>query len=247
MVITGYQIHAPSAPELRAAIVADLHEEDPEKLLSALNREKPDIILAPGDIIQGSLGTDTYRRMNFFRRAAETAPVYYSLGNHENLTETDIAAVKDAGITLLDNEYVTLRDKNGTPYAVGGLTSGFYRRAQGHFMETPQPDCGFLDRFDALRCYKILLCHHPEYWARYIRRRNISLTVSGHAHGGQWRLFGRGIFAPGQGFFPKYTAGMHENRFVISRGLANNAPFPRIFNRRELVMITLDGKNGRKK
>ena len=71
----------------------------------------------------------------------------------------------------------------------------------------------------------------------YIRELDIDLTLSGHAHGGQWRVFGRGVFAPGQGILPKYTSGMHENRFIVSRGLANNAFVPRLFNSTELIFI----------
>ena len=46
--------------------------------------------------------------------------------------------------------------------------------------------------------YKILLCHHPEYWSLrdpMLRDKRIDLVLSGHAHGGQWRICGRGLFA----------------------------------------------------
>ena len=61
--------------------------------------------------------------------------------------------------------------------------------------------------------------------------------MSGHAHGGQWRIFGRGVYAPGQGIFPKYTSGVIDGRCVISRGLSNHTHVPRIFNPPELVMV----------
>ena len=84
-----------------------------------------------------------------------------------------------------------------------------------------------------------LLCHHPEYWPRYVRDLPVDLTLSGHAHGGQIRLFGQGLFAPGQGLFPRYTSGVHEGRLVISRGLANTTRIPRLFNPTELVCVHL--------
>jgi len=87
---------------------------------------------------------------------------------------------------------------------------------------------------------KILLSHHPEYYAQYIKATKIDLTVSGHAHGGQWRFFGQGIFAPGQGFFPKYTAGVHDDRLIISRGLGNPHPIPRFNNPPELVIVEIE-------
>jgi hypothetical protein len=72
-----------------------------------------------------------------------------------------------------------------------------------------------------------------------LRERKIDLTVSGHAHGGQWSLFGRGLFAPDQGLFPKYTRGVHEGRLVVSRGLSNSIRLPRIFTPTELLYLTV--------
>ena len=88
--------------------------------------------------------------------------------------------------------------------------------------------------------YKVLLSHHPEYYPEYIKDLDIDLILSGHAHGGQLRFFGRGLFAPGQGLLPKYTSGIHDGRMIVSRGLANNAPpIPRLFNSKELIFIDL--------
>lgn len=72
---------------------------------------------------------------------------------------------------------------------------------------------------------------------------NFDLVFSGHAHGGQIRipLIG-GILAPDQGFFPKYSEGIIKEgptSIVVSRGLGNSIfPF-RIFNRPELVVVSL--------
>jgi predicted MPP superfamily phosphohydrolase len=112
--------------------------------------------------------------------------------------------------------------------------------------------------------YRILLCHHPEYRDRYLRKlsaqsdgrgvpsagRNdqaenldIDLILSGHAHGGQWRLYNPfkrqwiGVFAPGQGLWPRWTKGVYEGRLVVSAGLSNTVSVPRLFNPTEIVYI----------
>ena len=87
-----------------------------------------------------------------------------------------------------------------------------------------------------------MLSHHPEKIALYAAC-GFDLVFSGHAHGGQVRLpFIGGLFAPGQGIFPKYTSGLYkvgETSIVVSRGLGNSL-FPlRVFNRPELVLVTL--------
>ena len=71
----------------------------------------------------------------------------------------------------------------------------------------------------------------------------MDLSFCGHAHGGQWRLpLVGGLYAPGQGFFPQYTAGLYlegEQAMVVSRGLGNSL-FPlRLFNRPEVIALTL--------
>ena len=76
-----------------------------------------------------------------------------------------------------------------------------------------------------------------------LRDRNIDLVLSGHAHGGQIRLLGRGLYAPGQGILPAYTGGLHSGphgKLLISRGLSNTAlPVPRLFNPPEIVAADL--------
>jgi predicted MPP superfamily phosphohydrolase len=64
--------------------------------------------------------------------------------------------------------------------------------------------------------------------------------VSGHAHGGQFRLLGRGVYAPGQGLLPRYTRGVEDGRMIISAGAGNPARMPRWGNPCEVLMITLD-------
>ena len=94
--------------------------------------------------------------------------------------------------------------------------------------------------------FNILLSHRPELFETYVKE-NLDLVFSGHAHGGQFVIpvLRQGIFAPHQGFFPKYTEGMHEKDgtvMIVSRGLGNSG-FPiRIFNRPELIEVTLTKK-----
>lgn len=93
--------------------------------------------------------------------------------------------------------------------------------------------------------FNILLSHRPELLNVY-KEFKIDLVFSGHTHGGQIRIpFVGGIFSPNQGFFPKLSEGMHKEgltTIVVSRGLGNSVfPF-RIFNRPELVVVTLNSK-----
>ncbi len=243
---THYHIkgNCPERP-LCIAIASDLHCEPCETPLERIRSEKPDLILIPGDLMDDTTLADSKSNgYHFLRACAEIAPTFYSLGNHEiacyhkgnpwrhptpiPLTEDAIARIRATGVHFLDNDCVRFESMT-----ICGIGSGINGRKN-------KPDTDLIRHFAEQSGYRILLCHHPEYFVPYIKGTDIELTVCGHAHGGQWRIFGRGIYAPGQGLFPKYTAGVLENRCVISRGLSNHTIYPRLFNTRELVILHLE-------
>ena len=237
----------------KAAVIADLHDRPYDSILPILHREQPDLILIPGDLTECLGIEDEYTArpgLQLLTECAALAPTFYAFGNHEiggchgrifkekrrtkgkvspfSLADGWRKVIADSGATLLDGSFVSWKG-----LVIGGLGSGLLRADR-------KPDLTWLDEYTATPGYKVLLCHHPEYFDRYLRAYPIDLTVSGHAHGGQWRFFGRGVYAPDQHLFPKYTSGVHENRLVISRGVSNPFTFiPRIGNPCEVVMVTV--------
>ena len=93
---------------------------------------------------------------------------------------------------------------------------------------------------------RLLIAHFPEQIDEYLKG-NFDIVLSGHAHGGQWRIPGLidGVYAPGQGLFPKYTSGVYmhgDTAHIVSRGLWKPSTLiavPRVFNRPELVIIDI--------
>ena len=99
-----------------------------------------------------------------------------------------------------------------------------------------------LNQWSSKNNFKILLSHRPELFDLYIEN-NMDLVFTGHAHGGQIRIPGiGGLIAPDQGLFPMYTSGKYTKDITtmfVSRGLGNSI-FPlRIFNRPEIISVTL--------
>lgn len=262
-----YRIHA-GIPH-RIALLADLHNSDPGNTLEILRHRRPSLIAAAGDLFIGyraqkgeNLLDRQDRILPFIRACTALAPTYISLGNHEwAASSSDLKTLETTGAVILDNAWV--RD-GSTGITVGGLTSALlmdyrrFREKNGEERRYPEekrhtsayvlrPDIKWLRSFEQQEGYKILLCHHPEYWclqAPMLRDHPIDLVLSGHAHGGQIRLFGRGLFSPGQGLLPFYTGGIYSGpygKMIVSRGMANTAPppIPRLFNPREIVIIDL--------
>ena len=219
---------------LRLAVASDLHSDSFDDVLEEFSR--CDAVLIPGDLV------DRHRRNNenayrFLDIVPEIVPVFYSVGNHERKfkrREAYMQKVAESRVVLLDNEST---DFHGV--RIGGLSSAW-----------EEPDLAFLDRFEKEDGYRLLLCHHPEVWRDYVDGREIDLTLCGHAHGGQMQFFGRGLYAPGQGVFPKLTHGLHGGgRMLISRGMTNSAKprFPRINNPCELIILNLETDHGKER
>lgn len=239
---TLYRLPLRHPKPLRIALASDLHGDGIAETLSALRSLSPDLILIPGDLTDDEgLADPEGSAYTFLEECAHIAPTYYSVGNHEiacyhrgnpfrhptpiPLSDEIKRSIGESGAVLLDNDCVT-----ADGLCICGLTSGINKKEN-----RPNPEA--LARFANEQGTRILLCHHPEYFVPYIQKTDIDLTVCGHAHGGQWRLFGRGIYSPGQGLFPKYTAGVLDGRCVISRGIGNHTSIPRIFNTPELILI----------
>ena len=73
---------------------------------------------------------------------------------------------------------------------------------------------------------------------------HIDIDFTGHAHGGLIRLpLVNGLYAPGQGLFPKYTDGtysVNDTTLVVSRGVGNSGWTQRFSDPFELVLFTIE-------
>ena len=241
---------------LRIALVSDLHSREPLAVIEAVGKIKPDIICIAGDLTEALDGSmDGKNEYGFAALCAlcAIAPTFYAPGNHEiaayhmhrrhakplqsgqdRITKENRARIAASGVHFLEDAWTQWQG-----ILIGGLGSGMLEQGG-------KPKLDALDGFFAQKCFKILICHHPEYYAKYLRGHDVDLILSGHAHGGQWRLFGRGLYAPDQGLFPKYTSGVHDDKLVISKGTSNTGGIiPRLFNPREVVCITVNEREER--
>ena len=250
-----YTISSDRLPEAfdgyRIVHVSDLHNaelgKDNEKLVDMLQEAKSDIIAITGDIID-SRNTDIDIALQFTKAAMEIAPCYYVTGNHEarvseydelkaGLIKQGVVVLEDATTEIsLDGDTITLigvnDPSNQTDYLFGDSKTVMNGKLQ--------------EILDVENEFTVLLSHRPELFEIYADN-NMDLVLSGHAHGGQFRLpFVGGLVAPNQGFFPRYDAGLYteENtNMVVSRGIGNSIlPF-RFNNRPEVILIELKCTN----
>lgn len=242
-----------SAP-IRIALLTDLHScrygENQKKLVEAVQKQNPDIVLLGGDIFDDKMPYDNAELT--VRQLAEQYPCYYVTGNHEYWgydVGTILDIVKDCGVNILAGECDTITI-NGQMLSICGVDDpdAEVYMAEGETVERQ------LERADKAakvaekavgeEIFSVLLSHRPELFETY-QTYDFDLVLSGHAHGGQWRIPGilNGLYAPHQGVFPEYAGGRYDyagGTMIVSRGLAREStPVPRIFNRPELVIVDI--------
>lgn len=246
--VQKYQLDADVTSPIRMVLITDLHSckygEKQQELINAVIGQEPDLILLGGDIFDDKFADTNTEHL--LQGIADRYPCYYVTGNHEYWSgrekfDSKMAILEKYEIPVLDGKLVTLTI-NETDINIAGVDD---------------PDVYMLDETESFQAqleevknlsdngnYTILLSHRPEFFDLYTEY-GFSLVLSGHAHGGQWRLPGllNGLLAPDQGFFPRYAGGMYERdntTMVVSRGLAREStPVPRVFNRPELVVVEL--------
>lgn len=231
----------------RIVQISDLHNaefgENNEKLLLMLKQADADIIAITGDMID-SRNTDIDVAISFAQKAVNIAPVYYINGNHESRVLGEYEKLKqgltDTGVTILENSSADITIGDETISLIGindptfrmELVDDTMEQNIAHQLVNVIPDNDN---------YKVLLAHRPEYFDVYAG--NVDLVLSGHAHGGQFRIpFIGGLVAPGQGFFPEYYEGSHikENtEMIVSRGIGNSIILFRINNKPEIIVAEL--------
>lgn len=249
--LNTYTITRSQLPEsfdgYRIAHVSDLHNaqmgKDNNKLLTMLREAAPDMIAITGDLID-SRNTNVDIALQFLQEAVKIAPCYYVTGNHEarinaynelknGLVSVGVIVLEDASVKIgINGESITLIGVNDPSFQTDYLLGDSEMVMQSKLSELRTDEDGFT----------ILLSHRPELFDTYVDY-DVDLILSGHAHGGQFRIpFIGGIVAPNQGLFPKFDAGLYTDgntNMLVSRGLGNSIfPF-RVNNRPEIILIEL--------
>ena len=252
--LNTYTVTSARLPECfdgyRIAHVSDLHNaeigEDNEKLLTMLREADPDMIAITGDLID-SRNTNVEIALQFAQEAMKIAPCYYVSGNHEarvNAYEELKTGLISAGVIILEDTQTEISIEEQTITLIGVNDPSFQTDYLFGDSETVI-NSKLTELHTDGEVFTILLSHRPELFDTYADH-DVDLVLSGHAHGGQFRLpFIGGVVAPNQGLFPEYDAGIYTDgntNMLVSRGVGNSIlPF-RINNRPEVILIELQTK-----
>lgn len=244
--LSSETISVTSAPDgfagYRIAVISDLHGkefgEDNEKLIDYVRDLEPDLIAVTGDLIHDQAQMAMVKPVA--KGLASIAPTYYVTGNHEWAAKVvpELEELLEAcGINVLSNEYVMLTEGGDQIALLGAEDSNGYadQMTVGELADQVRQEQGDV--------YTILLSHRNNHYDQYQQAR-VDLTLAGHAHGGLIRLpTTDGLIGPKRELWPQYTAGLYDlsyGQMVVSRGLGNQFPCFRLFNRPDVPLVVLE-------
>lgn len=246
----------------RIVQISDLHNvkfgKNNQKLVDRIRECEPDMIVLTGDLVDSN-HTNVDRAVQFVDEIVKICPVYYVTGNHEYWLEKSeydelMDGLVSAGMVILDNQVVEISRGDAKFRLVGlddrsladGTLEALLSDESIRNNQAEQKEETADNEDSGEKELTVVLAHEPQYLARYAGT-GVDLVLSGHAHGGQFRLpFVGGIVAPDQGFLPEYTAGeyyMNGTEMIVSRGLGNSVIPVRLFNYPEIVCVDLVGKH----
>lgn len=249
--ISRYEVASQKLPEsfdgFKIVQLSDLHGaefgEDGMELVEKVKELEPDIIALTGDFVTDEGDLAAVEKLA--ARLVKLCPVYFVSGNHEfgsGLAVKVRNILERAGVKYLSNEYLTIsRGEDGI--LLGGVEDPLA------YADMLSPDELAQKMNDAAPdAFKILLGHR-NYWMTEYPELPVDLIFCGHAHGGLIRIPGvGGLIGTDRRLFPDFDAGEYNNgryTLIVSRGLGNSVPIPRVFNRPEIVCVELSSAYAR--
>lgn len=230
----------------KIAHISDPHSRPAKGVLEIIKKASPDITVITGDLLNDDEKPIT-EIDSLICSLLKISPVYFISGNHD-LWRMDHKEVfrkyQNMGAVFMDNKTVTL-EKNGEKIGISGVPDPFSRIPEKIFINTKKS----LDGIILPEGFNILLFHRANLFDQ-INSYGYDLILSGHMHGGQVRIprLG-GVLAPSSAMlsgkrmiFPEFTEGIVTKKnctMVVSRGIGNTLPVPRLGNAPEVGVITL--------
>jgi len=239
---------SPSFTSLKIAHISDIHIPrcafSPRDIADAVGKQNPDVIFLTGDMMDGRSKFDGPKISSLIGLLMKIAPVYAISGNHERKNGEYYkiwrSMLELRGVYFMNNK-TNRFEKEGVVFVITGMKDTSLRSVL-------DLDFSFLSEVEVTdgECY-LLLHHKPNIWRSYYPADAPvpDIIFSGHAHGGQVRIpfIQRGLMAPDQGLFPKYTSGIYRysdgSCEIISRGLASSTKPVRVNNHPHIPIVEL--------
>jgi predicted MPP superfamily phosphohydrolase len=202
---------------LRVLLISDIHcgiflkPETLAKIISSSIQLNPDLVAIAGDIVTGR-ASDLDEFLDALAPLSQVPlGAWYCYGNHDYFGEDpqDISKnLNSIGITTLKNDSVLLTHGKGS-FVLGGIDDRILGKPDWEKM------------LSAHGPPHLLLAHNPDFFFE-AEAHGVTLTLSGHTHGGQIRLpHSRPILRQSRYCLDEGSFAFRSSLLVVSRGLGS--------------------------
>jgi len=208
------------------AFLTDIHATPPQKLKEIAQRvseREVDLLLLGGDFDMSKIA----QTLDILQ-TIETREGFYGVSGNHDTPHLLLEAMNARGMTLLENEGLHLRE-------------GFYLAGLEDFY-IGKPDIAATLECAQPNDFVLLLSHNPDATMR-AGFEDVTLTLSGHTHGGEATLLG--LWAPalpmvshhGQRFRSGFASSAAGTDVYVSHGVGHHVF--RMFARPQVIFLTL--------
>lgn len=259
LVVKPYRLTPAGWPKggrpLRIAAIADIHACEPwmplsriERIVRTANDLNPDIVVLLGDYMTGAFPSGLVPAAVWGRalgRLRAPLGVHAVLGNHDWWSDPDAArrAFADNDIPVMENDAVLVNRDDGPAFWLAGLGDQLARPLGRRKFAGVDDLPGTLARIPADGNPVVLMAHEPDIFPEVPPR--VSLTLSGHTHGGQVAVpyVGRPIVPSAYGDRLAYGHIVEDDRhLIVSGGLGCSMLPVRVGVPPEIVLVEVGGE-----
>ena len=226
--------------------LSDIHsqkyKDDGQKLFEIIDSAEPDCVIFGGDIVDKYSKTSddakTYTLLQKMRSRYKNC--YYVTGNHEfesGKADAVRARLEPCGFRFLGDESYILEGVSGQKIIIGGVDYDVDDAER-----IAEQKAAFIKEADSSGLFSVFVRHVPMFCDDDGR---FDLILSGHNHGGLWRLPNTdiGVAGGGKKLFPKYVHGEYNlggTSLIVGSGITTSTYLlPRIYNQPEILKISL--------
>ncbi len=236
--VSYYKLRDSEIKNIKIVFASDFHikpyqQKRLKKIVELINNQNADLVLSVGDYVSGhsvKSSMDIGKIAKELSRVKSKYGFFTTLGNHDNWQDSKniIKVLEKNNIRVLSNNNVKLRINNKNLY-IAGLED----------LMTGKPE--IYKALNGVDSSVILLSHSPDVFPHV--PRSVNLTLAGHTHGGQVRLFFFGALFTGSRYGEKYIEGLvSENgkKLITTRGIGTSILPVRFNCAPEIVVVEFE-------
>jgi len=224
--------------QMKIVVASDIHlgaligENREEHLVSIITKQKPDLVLLCGDLVDGDVGAALRKNLGrHFQEIRTPMGVYAIPGNHEYIggIKKTLPYLESINIKLLRDKVLVL--PNGVQL-VGRDDRDNRTMGEGTGRKSLKELMTGLDK-----TFPIIVMNHQPFDLDEAVKEDVDLHLSGHTHHGQLWPFNymtKAIFELSWGYLKK-----GNTNFYVSSGFGSWGPPVRLGNTPEVVVFNL--------